>query len=107
MAYCIDTSARIAAWSERYPIKRVPRFWQRLDDLIAHGRLIAPDEVRREIKQKADGLHDWANARKSMFVDLEEEIQLRAKEILRDYPWLLKNIPGKSPADPFVIALAL
>jgi hypothetical protein len=105
--YCFDTSALIAAWSERYPLRRVPRFWERLDDLIAAERLWAPEEVRREVKKKSDGLYDWINARKQIFVDLEESVQLQAKAILADYPWLLKNVPGKSPADAFVIALAL
>jgi hypothetical protein len=107
VSYCIDTSALIAAWSERYPIKRFPRFWERIDGLIKAGRLVAPEEVRLEIRKKADGLHTWVNERRAMFVDLEPEIQQRAKEILRDYPWLLKNTPDKSPADPFVIALAI
>lgn len=107
MTYCIDTSALIAAWSERYPIRHMPQFWQRLDALVDAGRLVAPEEVRREIQKKADGLYDWVNSRKPMFVELEASIQERAKDILREFPWLLKNMPGKSPADPFVIALAL
>jgi hypothetical protein len=68
--------------------------------------LVAPEEVRREIQKKADGLYVWVNARKTMFIDLEEPVQARAKVLLRDFPWLVKNVPGKSPADPFVIALA-
>jgi hypothetical protein len=106
MMYCIDTSALIAAWSERYPIKRIPPFWARMDDLVQSGRMVAPEEVRREVQKKSDGLYDWINARKSMFIELEETIQVRAKELLSEFPWLLKNVPGKSPADPFVIALA-
>jgi hypothetical protein len=107
VTYCVDTSALIAAWSERYPIRRVPPFWERMDVLIKEGRLLAPEEVRLEITKKSDGLHGWVSERREMFVDLEEPIQARAKEILRAFPWLLKNVPGKSPADPFVIALAL
>lgn len=106
MSYCIDTSALIAAWSERYPIRRVPGFWVKLDSLIVAGRLIGPEEVRREVQKKTDGLFAWVNKRKDIFIDLEEPIQLRAKELLKQFPWLLKNVPGKSPADPFVIALA-
>ena len=106
MTYCIDTSALIAAWSERYPIKRIPPFWMKMDELVQAGRMVAPEEVRREVQKKADGLYTWINERKAMFIDLEEPIQQRAKNLLRDFPWLLKNVPGKSPADPFVIALA-
>lgn len=107
MSYCIDTSALIAAWSERYPPKLFRFVWDRLDELIRAGRLVAPEEVRLEVKKKADGLFDWVNERRGMFVDLEPAIQARAKEILRAHPWLLKNMPDKSPADPFVIALAM
>lgn len=106
MSYCIDTSALIAAWSERYPIRRVPRFWERVDALVTNGRLLSPEEVRREIIKKSDGLHDWVNGRKTMFVELEEPIQQRAKEILKEFPWLTKNLPGRFGADAFVIALA-
>lgn len=106
MTYCIDTSALIAAWSERYPIKRIGSFWDKMNVLIQSGRLIAPEDVRREIRKKTDGLYDWVNERKVMFVDLEEPVQIAAKHLLREFPWLLKNIPDKSPADPFVIALA-
>jgi hypothetical protein len=77
-----------------------------MDQLVESGRIVAPEEVRREVQRKADGLYAWVNERKTMFIDLEEPIQLRAKELLREFPWLLKNVPGKSPADPFVIALA-
>jgi len=69
-------------------------------------RLVAPEDVRREVQKKTDGLYEWVNARKGMFVELEESVQLAAKDVLASYPWLLKNVPGKSPADPFVIALA-
>jgi hypothetical protein len=107
VSYCIDTSALIAAWSERYPVRRIPGFWQRLDDLIQRNRLVGPEEVRIEIKKKADGLYAWVNERKAMFLELEEPIQQQAKGLLAEFPWLLKNTPGKSPADPFVIALAV
>ena len=76
MNYCIDTSALIAAWSERYPNRRIPRFWEKLDQLIAAGRLCGPEDVRREIKKKSNGLYDWVNARKAMFHDLEEGVSV-------------------------------
>jgi hypothetical protein len=77
-----------------------------MEQLVETGRMVAPEEVRREIQKKEDGLYTWVNERKTMFVDLEEAIQVRAKKLLTEFPWLLKNVPGKSPADPFVIALA-
>ncbi|WP_280175425.1 DUF4411 family protein [Mesorhizobium carmichaelinearum] len=40
--YCIDTSALIAAWYERYKPKRFPRLWDEFDKLIGQGRLVSP-----------------------------------------------------------------
>jgi hypothetical protein len=42
VVYCIDTSALIAAWQERYPLENFPRVWERFDGLIAEERLVAP-----------------------------------------------------------------
>ena len=69
--YCIDTSALIAAWQERYPPENFPRLWERFDELIHDGRLVAPVEVHREIAKRSDELHNWLKARPSMFRELE------------------------------------
>ena len=37
--YCIDTSALIAAWYERYKPNRFPKLWEQLDQLVTDGRL--------------------------------------------------------------------
>lgn len=106
MIYCVDTSSLLAAWNERYPITNVPGFWERLDNLISHERITSPLEVRNEIKKKEDGLAEWLKDRPSLFQELEEDIQLASKEILKEFPWLTKGIAGRKVADPFVIALA-
>jgi len=106
MTYCIDTSALIAAWNERYPIENFPPFWERLDDLIRDGRLCSPRDVKEEIIKKEDGLYSWLDERPQMFVELEEDIQQDARVILAEFPLLTKQIEGRNPADPFVIALA-
>lgn len=54
--YCIDTSALIAAWEERYPIDHCPRFWKAINDIVAAGRLVAPVPVLKEIEKKSDDL---------------------------------------------------
>jgi hypothetical protein len=52
--YCIDTSALIAAWYERYKPNRFPKLWEQLDQLIQEGLCVpkpkpgrSDDEVRR------------------------------------------------------------
>lgn len=106
MIYCIDTSSLLAAWNERYPVRNVPQFWQRLDRLISDGRITSPIEVREEIKKREDGLAEWLNSRINLFQELEEDIQIATTEILSRFPWLTKGITGRQIADPFVIALA-
>lgn len=106
MTYCMDTSALIAAWNERYPIENFPRFWELLDELIGEGRLYSPRDVKKEVTKKEDGLRSWLDQRTNMFVELEEDIQNDARLILAEFPLLTKQIAGRNPADPFVIALA-
>lgn len=104
--YCVDTSALIAAWQERYPIENFPRFWDRLDAFIAEGRLVSPDEVLRETGKRSDELHAWLKARGSMFRELAEPIQIEAAQVLARFPRLVGEKKLRTSADPFVIALA-
>jgi hypothetical protein len=65
--YCIDTSALIAAWYERYKPNRFPKLWEQLDQLIQEGRLVSSTLVLRECsKQRSEELHDWLQPRASM-----------------------------------------
>lgn len=104
--YCIDTSALIAAWQESYPPDNFPRVWERLDELIAAGRLVAPIEVLRETSKRSDELHTWLRERGEMFRELEEAIQIEAANVLAHYPRLVGERKLRTSADPFVIALA-
>jgi hypothetical protein len=106
VSYCIDTSALIAAWQERYPAENFPPFWQRIDDLINAGRLTAPMEVLRETAKRSDELHTWLSARKQMFRELEEAIQIEAAKVLAQFPRLVGEKKLRTAADPWVIALA-
>jgi hypothetical protein len=106
VVYCIDTSALIAAWQERYPIENFPPFWSRVDGLITAGRLAAPVEVLRETGRRSDELHAWLNARKEMFRELEAAIQIEAANVLARFPRLVGERRLRTSADPFVIALA-
>jgi len=106
VVYCIDTSALIAAWQERYPIDHFPPFWNRVDGLITAGRLTAPVEVLRETGRRSDELHAWLNARKQMFRELEDAIQIEAANVLAQFQRLVGERRLRTSADPFVIALA-
>lgn len=106
LTYCIDTSALIAAWQERYPPENFPRLWERFDELIEKGRLVAPVEVHRETAKRSDELHGWLKARPGMFRELDEKIQIEAANVLQAHPRLVGERKLRTSADPFVIALA-
>ena len=105
--YCIDTSALIAAWSERYPIEYFPRFWDALDALLASGRAVAPQEVLIECSKKSNDLTAWLKKHPAMFIDLDEPVQIRAAAVLAKFPRLVGERKARTAADAFVIALAL
>lgn len=105
--YCFDTSALIAAWSERYPIDHFPRFWDALDALLASGRAVAPQEVLTECSKKSDDLTAWLKKHSPMFIELDEPVQVRAAAVLAKFPRLVAERKARTAADAFVIALAL
>lgn len=104
--YCFDTSALLDAWNRNYPPDVFPQLWSAIEERIASGTVIAPEEVRVELARKDDALFKWAKTRHGLFCDLDEEQQLSVGEILARYPRLIEVRRGRSGADPFVIALA-
>lgn len=105
--YSIDTSALIHGWVRAYPPDVIPALWDRLDGLIAEGRLLASREVLYELERKADDLHAWCKEREAMFVEIDDAIQVHMATVMGKYPKLVDTAKGKSGADPFVIALAM
>ena len=105
--YCIDTSALIAAWAERYPIEHFPPFWDALAKLIEAGNMIAPKEVEIECGKKSDELAAWLKPFNRMFIEPDENIQLRVAALLTKFPRLVAERKNRTSADPFVIGLAI
>ena len=106
MKYSIDTSAIMDGWVRNYPPDVFPGLWQHIDSLIDGGHLRATEEVLRELKRQSDELYRWARARETLFIPLDESIQMKVAEILRSHPKLIDQRRNRSGADPFVIALA-
>ena len=105
--YCIDTSALIAAWYERYKPNRFPKLWDQLDQLIQERRLVSSTLVLRECsKQRSEELHDWLQPRSAMFQVPDETVQGQVDHIVNTYTGLVSAGKEKFQADPFVIALA-
>lgn len=106
--YVFDTSAFIAAWVEQYPPDAFPAFWERLETLVDADRLLCPDEVLNELGKIEDDPHAWLKERADKIVrELSEPVQIKASEVLNQYPRLTAAGGTRGKADPFVIALAL
>ena len=105
--YCIDTSALVHGWQRVYPRNHFPSFWERVDDLIASGRLISPMDVFHELQKKDDDLFAWAKERKeAVFHEVEIPVQEELKAVLKAYPRILDTRKQRDGADPVVIAMA-
>jgi hypothetical protein len=104
--YCIDTSALIAAWYERYKPNRFPRLWEQLDQLISADRLVSSILVLDECSRRSPELHAWLKERAAMFLPPDEAIQRRVDHIVNTYTALVQQGKEKFAADPFLIATA-
>jgi hypothetical protein len=103
--YVFDTSALIDLWRRRYPPDVFRTLWLKIEEMIASGEILAPQEVLNELQRQHDDLYIWAKKQKC-FRELDEEQIEYVKRILKDFPSLVdvrKTVPD---ADPFVIALA-
>ncbi len=101
--YSIDTSALITWWSEDYTPDVFPGLLPLMGGLIAEGRLRAVKFVRDEIKP--GDLLDWCKAQPDFFLEDDEDIQIKVRELMATYQ-APKKPRGISNADPFVIACA-
>lgn len=108
MRYSIDTSSLINGFRINYPYENFPRLWNEdLPALVASGHLRATEEVRFELERQDDELVQWIrDYSDELFVEVDEPIQHEVSAILRDHTGLIGVGPGRSGADPFVIALA-
>lgn len=105
MKYSVDTSALYAAWV-RYPYEIFSPLWANIERLIKQGDFAATTEVLDEIQRRDETLYKWARDHKKMFIPLDNEIQIVARSILRDYQRLVDTSKGRSMVDPWIIALA-
>ena len=104
--YSIDTSAILDGWIRYYPPDVFPVAWRMVEELIDSGVLIAAEEVLVDLQKKDDDVYKWARRHQSMFVPVDEAIQIAVKEILASHRRLVDTRRNRSGADPFVIALA-
>jgi glycine/D-amino acid oxidase-like deaminating enzyme len=97
---------RSRVFNRRNFVLRFAAPWEKLDELLGRGELLAREEVLFELERKDDDVYRWARERRGMFVQTDEDIQRVVQAILVDYPDLVDAKRGRSGEDPFVIALA-
>ncbi len=105
--YCLDTNALIRPWNGYYAPAICPTYWELLAQLAKKGIVFCPDEVRRELEKKDDGLFAWARKTPDMFAPATEIVQEHLGQILARFPRLLDTRKGRNAADPWVIAIAM
>jgi hypothetical protein len=95
-------------WQARfYPTDVFVGLQKRIEELIAGGKLRAPQIVREELEAVGTpDLKRWARSQGGLFVPLEPELQNEAAAIQARYPELVDARSGHESADPWVIALA-
>ncbi|MCX7867540.1 MAG: DUF4411 family protein [Limisphaera sp.] len=106
--YSVDTSA-LMDWQARfYPTDVFVRLKERMEALIAAGKMRAPAIVREELNAVGPpALITWARGQSSLFVPLEAQLQSQAATIQARYPELVDARSPQESADPWVIALAI
>ena len=103
--YCIDTSSIFEWFIRTYPPSIFPALPDRVEELIAGGRLRAPRAVFDEIKP-GDDCHKWAKAQTELFVEESKAVQQIVKQLMATHHNPAKPLKGINSADPFVIAMA-
>jgi hypothetical protein len=103
--YCIDTSSIIKWYVEEYPPSIFEGLQERIEELIAAGRLRSPKAVLDEIKP-GDDCHKWCKAQTALFVEEAVSVQEIVRVLMATHYNKEKPHKGISGGDPFVIAMA-
>lgn len=104
--FCLDTSVLIESWQRHYRPTSFSSFWEKMEDEIIKGRLIAPEIVLGDLKRKTDELYKWAEKQEKLFKPLDSSLQQIQIKIINDFPKLIDESKNRSMSDPWVIALA-
>jgi uncharacterized protein DUF4411 len=107
MLYSIDTSGLLDGWRRFYPRDVFPTLWDQVEEFVDDGKIVASEEVYRELAKQDDDLHAWVKRWKKMLILTDSAIQTHVAQLLNDHPRLVDTLRNRSQADPFVIAIAL
>lgn len=103
--YSLDTSALLDGLERYYPESTFPALWERMDELMAQGRLLMSEEAWLEAQAVDAPAKVWCVPRKDRLVVVTDpSIAVRVTAMASDYPtW---TVGTTNRADPFVIAVA-
>ena len=107
--YIIYACALIDA-SKSYPLdkKTFQSIWEKISELFEQNKLFSSSEIMKEVKDT--DLSEWIKKYKKNFLPLNENIQKRTKEVLKQFPNMIninKNKKSSSNGDPFLVATAI
>ena len=107
--YCFDTSAFIDSWRRYY----LPEFdfckpvWDRIEELMSEGKIIIPEEVITELKDKDDDIYKFVKRYPDIVMPVTDEQMDLVVDIFATHGQLIdKKKTEKYHADVLVIALA-
>jgi len=86
--YIVDTSS-FTSLQRTYPRDVLPGVWTLVDKLSRNGVLLSVEDVFEELKGQDDEVFKWAKKNKSIFLPLDEAIQVQARAILAERPNLV------------------
>jgi hypothetical protein len=105
--FSFDSSSLIHAWNRAYRPKNFPSFWQKLEEEVNSGVVVASVEVLTELSRKDDAVYEWCKRLAAdLCIEVDDEQQQHMQHIMGTYPRLVDTVKGRSGGDPFVIALA-
>ncbi len=104
--YCLDANILIQPWNNYYSPKLCPNFLDILSELVDEGIIFCTSEVQREILKEDDALSEWIKSHPSFVHEINDDVQVKLREILSVFPHLVNAKKDRSMGDPWVIAHA-
>lgn len=104
--YSLDTSGLLDGVERFYPPATFPALWERVDELIADGRLLMSEEAIIEAMYLDAAARAWCEPRKDAIkVATDQAIAAHVTSIVTEFNVWTGGTTNR--ADPFVIAVAL
>jgi len=104
--YCLDANVLIQPWNNYYSPSLCPNFLDILSELVDGNVIFCTSEVQREILKEDDALSEWIKAHPSFVHEINEDVQIKLREVLSQFPYLVNATKDRSMGDPWVIAHA-